>query len=123
MSNPCRSCGAMPRNVRHREGCPDRDAPASGAYDRGELMTTLVYHQRRNIAGCICGWSVLGASHPVHVADMYEAAMKEREAALATDDHYERDGGSTCICGEPWICPTWTEQVLANLRAPEGDRP
>jgi hypothetical protein len=29
----------------------------------------------RDVMGCHCGWSVLGASHPEHVATMYEAAV------------------------------------------------
>jgi len=44
-------------------------------YDREVLVNVLIYHQRESISGCICGWSVLGASHAEHVADVYEAAM------------------------------------------------
>lgn len=41
-------------------------------YDRAVLVHTLVYHYRTPSAGCGCGWHVLGASHPDHVADVYE---------------------------------------------------
>ncbi len=44
-------------------------------YDRKALVNVLVYHQPTNTSGCICGWSVLGASHPEHIADTYENAM------------------------------------------------
>jgi hypothetical protein len=49
-------------------------ATAMTDYDRGVLVQVLVYHQPTNTSGCICGWSVLGASHPEHVADVYELA-------------------------------------------------
>lgn len=44
-------------------------------YDREVLVTVLVYHQHTNTSGCICGWAVLGASHPEHVADVYEQSV------------------------------------------------
>jgi len=44
-------------------------------YDRSVMVETLVYHQRRDIEGCACGWSVLGASHAEHVADVYELSV------------------------------------------------
>ena len=47
-------------------------------YDRALLVSTLIYHQRRSAPesdGCACGWSVLGASHAEHVADIYEASV------------------------------------------------
>lgn len=42
-------------------------------YDRARLVRVLIDHQRHTPAACLCGWSKLGASHPEHVADMYEA--------------------------------------------------
>jgi hypothetical protein len=48
--------------------------------ERELLVAILVAHQRRDISGCICGWSVLGASHPEHIADMFEAALKVTNA-------------------------------------------
>lgn len=39
----------------------------------------LIAHQRRDIRGCLCGWSELGKSHPAHQVAML------REAALLTD--------------------------------------
>ncbi len=47
-------------------------------YDRDVLTTTLVYHQRKDSASCCCGWSVLGASHAEHVADVYEESVAVR---------------------------------------------
>lgn len=36
----------------------------------------LTAHQRRDIQGCICGWSELGRSHPKHqVAMLCEAGL------------------------------------------------
>lgn len=38
----------------------------------------LIYHQRKDIAGCICGWGShtghLGESHSLHVIDELEKA-------------------------------------------------
>lgn len=59
-------------------------------YDRETLVQVLVHHQRSDIQGCDCGWSVLGASHPEHVADMYEL-MYRTCCALPPN------GGSACI--------------------------
>lgn len=39
----------------------------------------LTAHQRRDIRGCICGWSELGKSHPGHQVAML------RKAALLND--------------------------------------
>lgn len=44
-------------------------------YDRDVLVQVLVYHQRQDSQSCLCGWDKLGASHPEHVADMYEQAL------------------------------------------------
>lgn len=46
-------------------------------YVRDKFYWVLVYHQRKDISGCICGWAVLGASHPNHVLDEYEKEMAE----------------------------------------------
>ena len=51
-------------------------------YDREILVTVLVYHQRRDISGCHCGWGVLGASHPAHIADIYEESLRARITTL-----------------------------------------
>jgi hypothetical protein len=48
-------------------------------YDREVLTTVLVYHQRKDIKSCCCGWSKLGASHPEHVADVYEESVTARQ--------------------------------------------
>lgn len=46
-------------------------------YDRELFVRVLVYHQPTNTSGCICGWAKLGASHPEHVADVYEMSYLE----------------------------------------------
>lgn len=43
-------------------------------YDRATLVDVLVAHQRHNLSSCLCGWSMLGASHPEHIASEYEKA-------------------------------------------------
>ena len=52
------------------------------AYDRRLLTTVLVHHWPTQTSGCGCGWGVLGASHPEHVADVYEASL----AAITTQE-------------------------------------
>lgn len=49
-----------------------------GVYDRQVLVDVLIYHQPTSVSGCICGWAVLGASHPEHVADVYEMEFEHR---------------------------------------------
>lgn len=41
-------------------------------YNRMVLVEILVYHYRKDISGCGCGWAELGRSHPEHVANIYE---------------------------------------------------
>lgn len=48
-------------------------------YDRDVLTTVLVYHWPTQSSGCWCGWAVLGASFPEHVADVYEASVTARD--------------------------------------------
>lgn len=38
------------------------------------LVEVLVYHWAISTSGCGCGWAVLGASWPEHVADVFEAS-------------------------------------------------
>lgn len=45
-------------------------------YDRAVLVDVLVHHQRSGISPCPCGRARLGESHPEHVADEYEQAMR-----------------------------------------------
>lgn len=61
------------------EGLAAVDEDAVG-YDREVLVTVLIYHYRKNISECGCGWSELGASHPEHVADVYEESVAARSA-------------------------------------------
>jgi hypothetical protein len=41
--------------------------------------SSLVAHQRRDAASCLCGWSVLGESWAVHVAEVLDAAGALRD--------------------------------------------
>jgi len=65
--------------------------PPEVPYRRDVLIEVIVYHQRRDIVGCACGWAVLGASHPEHVATVYEESVRHREAG-STDPRCE-------VCG------------------------
>jgi hypothetical protein len=56
---------------------PDEPTPTV-PYDRDTLVTTLVYHWATNTSGCGCGWAKLGASHPEHVADVYEQSVASK---------------------------------------------
>lgn len=47
-------------------------------YDRAVLVEVLVYHYRKGITGCGCGWAELGRSHPEHVANIYEESIQAR---------------------------------------------
>ena len=47
-------------------------------YERTVLVEVLIYHQRRSIEACNCGWAKLGASHAEHVADVYETSIEAR---------------------------------------------
>ncbi len=51
-------------------------------YNREVLTTTLVYHKRKDIKSCSCGWLVLGASHADHVADVYEESVAARGTSM-----------------------------------------
>lgn len=42
------------------------------------LVDVLVYHQRADVSSCACGWSVLGASHAEHVADVFTDSIAIR---------------------------------------------
>lgn len=54
-------------------------------YDRDLLVAVLIYHQRKDITSCTCGWAVLGASHPEHVADEYEKVLDQVDALFRDD--------------------------------------
>lgn len=45
-------------------------------YRRDVLVDVLVHHWPTRTNGCECGWAVLGASFPEHVADVYEDAQR-----------------------------------------------
>lgn len=70
--------------VRHGRGAYVRSSaplaqPSSyDTYDRKVLVDVLVYHWRTKTSGCGCGWEVLGASHPEHVADVYEESVRSK---------------------------------------------
>jgi hypothetical protein len=44
--------------------------------ERATLIAVLVHHWPTRTSGCGCGWTQLGASHPEHVADAYEQALR-----------------------------------------------
>lgn len=48
------------------------------SYSRAVFVDVLVYHWCTNTSGCGCGWNVLGASYPEHVADVYEESVRAR---------------------------------------------
>lgn len=54
------------------------DEPGVVPYDRAVLVDVLVYHYRKGIEGCGCGWAELGASYPGHIADVYEQSVAAR---------------------------------------------
>jgi len=49
-------------------------------YRRPLLLEVLIYHQPMKDNSCLCGWAVLGASHPEHVLDVYEIAIGMRQS-------------------------------------------
>ena len=55
------------------------EQPKAGSADE-TAVAILVAHHRRDIRGCLCGWSELGKSHAWHQVAML------REAALLVDD-------------------------------------
>ena len=44
------------------------------------LVDVLVYHYRKNSSDCGCGWAVLGASHPAHVAEVFRDSLTARQS-------------------------------------------
>jgi hypothetical protein len=74
-------------------------------YDRAVLEAILTYHWRHDIKGCGCGWSVLGASYPEHVAAVYEEAVTSKTVnrwgepagpdVPERGDHVQVRGGTT----------------------------
>lgn len=46
----------------------------------------LVAHQRRDISGCMCGWSELGRSHAAHVAAVLDGAGALRDRPPAPEN-------------------------------------
>ena len=47
------------------------------ALDSPDVVNVLVQHQRKDITGCICGWSRLGHSHAVHVLGEIVVVVRE----------------------------------------------
>lgn len=58
-------------------------------YDREVLVQVLIYHWATSTSGCGCGWAVLGASHPEHVADVYELSVVARQQKVSVYDYEE----------------------------------
>jgi hypothetical protein len=50
-------------------------------YAREALVQVLIYHYRKDISSCGCGWAELGRSWPEHVATIYEESVAARENA------------------------------------------
>jgi hypothetical protein len=85
------------RTVQHARRRPDRQPLGTTStepagleavvmrYSRVTLVDVLIYHQRHDIGGCACGWSVLGASHAEHVADIYEMVMSLDEVSNGSE--------------------------------------
>lgn len=42
---------------------------------RTAIAWAITYHYRKDIGGCACGWSKLGASYPEHVIDVALASL------------------------------------------------
>jgi hypothetical protein len=59
---------------------------ADGTYRR-LAAAVLIAHQRRDAASCLCGWSVLGESWAVHVAEVLEVAGALRVRPPAAQVH------------------------------------
>lgn len=45
-------------------------------YDREVLKTILVYHYRKDMTSCGCGWAELGRSWPEHILTVLEESMR-----------------------------------------------
>jgi hypothetical protein len=52
---------------------------------RDVLVSTLIYHYRKNSESCGCGWGELGHSHPEHVADVYEMSLRAFDQASPSE--------------------------------------
>ncbi len=50
-------------------------------YDRAVLVEVVIYHWRRDIRGCGCGWAELGRSFAEHIATVYEESVMARTDA------------------------------------------
>jgi hypothetical protein len=44
--------------------------------ERTILKTVLIYHYRKDISGCGCGWAELGRSHAEHVINIFEESVE-----------------------------------------------
>jgi hypothetical protein len=102
----CATCGHMPHDgnrchfgTSHSSVSPPCPCGAPVAYARGMLVTVLVYHQRANIGACGCGWSVPGASHAEHIADVYEQAVRTGTRPQCPVCRHAPHGN---YCGEPF---------------------
>lgn len=52
--------------------------PTITAEMRACLVDVLIYHWCTGTSGCGCGWAVLGASWPEHVADVFQESWAVR---------------------------------------------
>ena len=83
------SCASIPQEGMNGPFPCDCEVPAlivmwaesALRYDRDVLVDILIYHTRRDIKGCRCGWAELGRSWPEHVATVYEEAVNAKAEA------------------------------------------
>lgn len=78
------------------------------SYNREVLLETLIYHQRRDHKGCICGWSELGKSHPEHIIHIYEEAV--------TGEIIMAERSVTYVCPECKATKTLVAQSYESTR-------
>lgn len=55
---------------------PSDGTSAFTAEARAALVQVLIDHWPTPTSGCTCGWGILGASFPEHVADVYEQMLE-----------------------------------------------
>lgn len=89
LASPHRGVGAAQDEARIRQHVAESLGALAGwlrmertsAPDHREvLVEVLVYHWRKGIGGCGCGWAKLGRSWPEHVATVYEESVAARAA-------------------------------------------
>lgn len=87
----------------------------SVSYDRKVLVGVLIYHWPTRTNGCECGWGVLGASYPEHIADVYEAAVAVRTEDMRRHGwvRTEQLRAMVKLLGADEMTPTARRQLLS----------